>query len=147
MDFDPNKCDHGTQAPNGRFEWDYCENCDPKRCKLAMVPVLPEAIARSEAFLVACDMTARERSVARLMMAGCSNLTIAHMIGLTEKTVKHHVSEVLDKSQTGSRSEVCSKAFGYDIADAKRLNAADPSAESLAHEHRRRKEQIRRKAS
>lgn len=43
------------------------------------------------------DLTERELEVIRLVAAGCSNREIAQTLGISEKTVKTHVSHVLTK--------------------------------------------------
>jgi DNA-binding NarL/FixJ family response regulator len=49
-------------------------------------------------------LTPREREVAGLVAAGCSNKEIARRLGLTLGTVKHYVHQILDK--TGLRGRV-----------------------------------------
>lgn len=96
-----------------------------------------QAVRFSEAFIFGNDLTPRERSVARLLMAGYSTHTMAHILMLSEKTLKHHISSIFHKAEVGSRSEFCSKAFGYDDVTAKRLNAADPVDAETLREHKR----------
>jgi DNA-binding CsgD family transcriptional regulator len=43
-------------------------------------------------------LTPREREVAALIAAGCSNKEIARRLGLTVGTVKYHVHHILDKT-------------------------------------------------
>lgn len=50
------------------------------------------------------DLTAREREIAVLVSAGNSNNTIADRLGITERTVKTHLSSIFEK--TGSRDRV-----------------------------------------
>lgn len=51
------------------------------------------------------QLTARERDVLHLLAEGCSNRAIARRLGLSEATVKGHVSNVLDKLHASSRLE------------------------------------------
>jgi NarL family two-component system response regulator LiaR len=50
-------------------------------------------------------LTEREREVLRLVAAGRSNKGIAHEMGISEKTVEYHVTNILGKLGVGSRSE------------------------------------------
>jgi DNA-binding NarL/FixJ family response regulator len=50
-------------------------------------------------------LTAREAEVLDAMARGCSNRDIGLGLAITEKTVKHHVTQVLAKLQVRSRTE------------------------------------------
>ena len=50
-------------------------------------------------------LSAREREVASLLAAGCSNAEIASALFITPGTVKLHVSKIYEKLDVGSRSE------------------------------------------
>ncbi|MER7277821.1 response regulator transcription factor [Dactylosporangium sp. NPDC000244] len=50
-------------------------------------------------------LTAREREILTLLGAGLTNGTIGQRLGLTEKTVKNHLSSVFAKIQVVSRTE------------------------------------------
>ena len=52
----------------------------------------------------------RERDVLRLMSAGLRNHAIAERLGLSEKTVRNHVSNVLLKLQVPDRTAAALKA-------------------------------------
>ncbi len=52
------------------------------------------------------QLTKRERQVASLVAAGESNKTIASALGIAEKTVKTHVSNILRKLQLSDRTAV-----------------------------------------
>jgi DNA-binding NarL/FixJ family response regulator len=56
------------------------------------------------------DLTDRERDVLRLMSAGLRNHAIAERLGLSEKTVRNHVSNVLLKLQVPDRTAAALKA-------------------------------------
>lgn len=51
------------------------------------------------------QLTPRERDVLRLVAAGLSNQEVGHQLGLTEKTVKHYMTNILGKLQVRSRVE------------------------------------------
>ena len=48
-------------------------------------------------------LTKREREIAELVSQGQSNLEVAANLGITERTVKAHLSSVYEKTKTGSR--------------------------------------------
>ena len=50
-------------------------------------------------------MTPREIEVAMLLTEGCSNRTIAHRLGISPHTARHHTQRVLAKLGVHSRSE------------------------------------------
>jgi DNA-binding CsgD family transcriptional regulator len=50
-------------------------------------------------------MTPREIEVALLLSEGCSNRTIAHRLGISPHTARHHTQRVLAKLGVHSRSE------------------------------------------
>ncbi len=51
------------------------------------------------------QLSAREREVARLLAAGCSNQDIAHTLYISHGTVKLHVSSIYEKLQLHERSQ------------------------------------------
>jgi len=60
-------------------------------------------------------LSGRERDVLRLLAEGRSNRVIARRLGLSEATVKGHVSRVLDKLNASSRLEAVIRAIGSDL--------------------------------
>ncbi|WP_082496867.1 helix-turn-helix transcriptional regulator [Microbacterium sp. Leaf288] len=62
--------------------------------------------ADSEALPRAMDASPRERDVLRLVVAGRRNREIAQTLGVSENTVKFHVSNLLHKSGANSRTEL-----------------------------------------
>jgi len=56
------------------------------------------------------DLTAREREVLDLLAAGLRNHSIAARLGLSEKTVRNHVSSVLVKLQVPDRTAAALRA-------------------------------------
>jgi DNA-binding NarL/FixJ family response regulator len=56
------------------------------------------------------QLTRRQLQVLTLLAEGCRNAEIAGRLFVTEKTVDHHVSAVLDKLQVRSRGEAAAVA-------------------------------------
>lgn len=56
------------------------------------------------------ELTPRERDVLDLLAAGCRNHEIARRLGMSEKTVRNHVSQVLVKLQVPDRTAAALKA-------------------------------------
>ena len=56
------------------------------------------------------DLTPREGEVLGLLAAGCRNHEIARRLGMSEKTVRNHVSQVLTKLQVPDRTAAALKA-------------------------------------
>lgn len=54
-------------------------------------------------------LTAAERGVLPLLVAGCSNKEIAAALGKSEPTVKHQVSSILDKAAVHSRTQLVAR--------------------------------------
>ena len=52
------------------------------------------------------DLTAREREVLELIVAGCANKEIASQLGMTLNTAKKHVGRLFDKFGVQSRTEL-----------------------------------------
>lgn len=50
-------------------------------------------------------LTPREREVLRLVAAGCSNKEVARRAEMQEKTVKHHMTRILQKLNARNRTE------------------------------------------
>jgi two-component system nitrate/nitrite response regulator NarL len=54
---------------------------------------------------VAASLTYRENQVLQLLSQGLMNKEIAHRLGLTEKTVKHYMTELMQKMKARNRVE------------------------------------------
>lgn len=63
------------------------------------------------------NLTDREREVLRLMVRGMSNLEIAAQLMIGVSTVKKHVSHILGKLKTTSRTEAVATAMRYRLVD------------------------------
>jgi DNA-binding NarL/FixJ family response regulator len=57
------------------------------------------------------DLSARELEVLRLLVAGSSNKAIASQLGLSENTVKSHISHIFGKLGVQSRAEAVAAAL------------------------------------
>ncbi len=56
------------------------------------------------------ELTVREREVLELLAGGCRNHEIARRLGVTDKTVRNHVSAVLTKLQVPDRPAAVARA-------------------------------------
>ena len=56
------------------------------------------------------DLTDREREVLDELARGSSNATIAHRLGISQKTVRNHVSTILSKLMVVDRSQAIVRA-------------------------------------
>lgn len=56
------------------------------------------------------ELTPREREVLELVATGCRNHEVARRLGISEKTVRNHVSQVLLKLQVPDRTAAALKA-------------------------------------
>jgi two-component system, NarL family, response regulator DevR len=61
------------------------------------------------------DLTEREIDVLRLLAEGKANADIAQVLFLSDKTVRNHVSIILDKLQVTNRVEAATYAVAHDI--------------------------------
>jgi DNA-binding NarL/FixJ family response regulator len=66
------------------------------------------------------ELTAREREVLEGVAAGRSNQEIAHDLGLSEKTIKHYMTNILGKLQVRSRVEAALIAYREGLGSAER---------------------------
>lgn len=56
------------------------------------------------------ELTAREREVLRLVAEGAPNVRIGRALGITEKTVRNHLSNILVKLQVTDRTQAALRA-------------------------------------
>jgi DNA-binding NarL/FixJ family response regulator len=73
---------------------------------------------RDDSASVVAELTAREREIWRLVAHGKSNSEIAAAAFITERTVKYHVSNLLSKTGTKTRTELVAKAYTSGLMDA-----------------------------
>lgn len=64
------------------------------------------------------DLTEREREVLSLMVEGLNNREIAERLVISNSTVKNHVSNILDKLRTSSRTQAVAMAVEHRIIGA-----------------------------
>jgi DNA-binding NarL/FixJ family response regulator len=50
-------------------------------------------------------LSPRERDVVELIARGCDNAQIAAHLGLSEKTVRNHITSIFDKLEVENRSQ------------------------------------------
>ncbi len=55
-------------------------------------------------------LTSREVKVLRLIAAGASNRDIAEQLVISERTVKSHITHILDKMGVSSRTQAAARA-------------------------------------
>jgi DNA-binding NarL/FixJ family response regulator len=66
--------------------------------------------AKSTSGKLAFGLTAREREVVGMVVAGYSNKEIAQRCGVSEETIKHHLTRIFAKAGTSNRLELSMKA-------------------------------------
>ena len=69
-----------------------------------------ELLTRTVGTLAVPQLTEREQEVLGLLAGGLSNRTIAERLGISERTVKAHVSNLFDKHGVRNRTELVSQA-------------------------------------
>jgi DNA-binding CsgD family transcriptional regulator len=85
------------------------EDDAPERLSLVIEPVAPYELA--EVIAEAYGLTAREREVARLVVAGNSNPEVAAALSISLTTVQDHLKKVFAKLGVGSRHELTARMF------------------------------------
>jgi DNA-binding NarL/FixJ family response regulator len=73
----------------------------------------PEAGGRRQEF----GLSARETEVIALIVAGFNNKDIADKFGISEHTVKHHLTNILDKLGVSNRLELALFAIDHHLLD------------------------------
>ena len=61
--------------------------------------------------LAQLNLTAREKEIALHILKGLSSSEISKFLAISEKTVKHHITEIFDKASVSSRAEFFSYIF------------------------------------
>jgi DNA-binding NarL/FixJ family response regulator len=60
-------------------------------------------------------LTARELSVIRYIVEGCTNKDVARECGIAEETVKRHLKNIFDKTGVSSRLELAMFALNHSL--------------------------------
>jgi len=63
-------------------------------------------------------LTPREREIVAVIVDGCSNTEIATRFGISEKTVKHHLTNIFDKVGVSNRLELALFALHHRLVPA-----------------------------
>ncbi|WP_430869690.1 response regulator transcription factor [Cupriavidus basilensis] len=93
------------------------DNSGPSVCPTSDVPNQPVGATLSCTFETkALGLTNRQGTVLRHLLDGLSNKAIARHLGLTENTVKEHVSAILLQLGARSRLQVISKMRQISLA-------------------------------
>jgi DNA-binding NarL/FixJ family response regulator len=78
---------------------------DPVLLSAGLLPVQP-----LDSALPTDDLTPREDDVLQLLAQGLTNKAIAHRLGITDHTVKFHVTAIISKFQAQSRTDAVVRA-------------------------------------
>jgi two-component system, LuxR family, response regulator FixJ len=73
------------------------------------------AAIKADAALRLAELTAREREVLDLLVAGCSNKVVAQKLGISPRTVEIHRAHVMEKMRVASLSELVRLALRAEI--------------------------------
>jgi DNA-binding CsgD family transcriptional regulator len=65
-------------------------------------------------------LTPREMEVVGCIVEGCSNRDIAKQFGLSEETVKRHLSNIFDKTGVSTRLELAMFAIAHHLVSTER---------------------------
>jgi len=82
-----------------------------ERWLVLLLEPVGEVAIDEQAVLAQWPLTERERDVAKLMLRGLSNESIAREIEISPDTVKTHVHSILEKSGTESRAKFLAAAL------------------------------------
>ena len=88
-----------------------------------LVSALQDDAVRKKAAL-AIKLSIRESQIARFLMAGKTNKEIAHCLRISERTVKHYMTQMMQKLNVRNRAEVA-------IAARALTNGGDAVADSV----------------
>jgi len=58
-------------------------------------------------------LTKRERDVARLLIGGLPNKSIARLLGVETHTIKHHMTAIMLKTHADNRTMAAVRLVGY----------------------------------
>jgi DNA-binding NarL/FixJ family response regulator len=107
-----------TQSIRCVLEGDYwIEGCRTTNLPLALRDLNHQLLAQpaappSRTF----GLTPRELEVVRCIVEGCSNKDVARQFGISEETVKRHLSNIFDKTGVSTRLELALFAIAHKLA-------------------------------
>ena len=81
---------------------------------------VPPFLVGGGGMVAACSLTPRQREVAKALCQGLSNQQIAERLGLSENTVRVHVSAVLRAAEAESRRDVPRLSAALGLAEFRR---------------------------
>ena len=99
---------------NGQY-WIYKESASDLPTALRR---LSDWIAEPEKQTGRFNLTAREFAVLKAVVSGCANKMIAQQFAISEQTVKHHVTNIFNKTGTSNRLELTLFAIGQGSLNA-----------------------------
>lgn len=110
-----------AEACRSQGDWDTAElELEAARAAFLQLGAAPDlarldARARSAARQSATPLTAREVQVLRLVASGKTNRAIAGSLGISEKTVARHVSNIFTKLGLATRAAATAYAYQHDL--------------------------------
>ena len=63
------------------------------------------------------DLTKREYDVIKAIAAGCTNKEVANRLSISEQTIKHHVTNIFNKTGVSNRLELTLLAIEKKLVD------------------------------
>ena len=93
----------------------YCARIEDSLSDIVGFIVISRENRDLEKFIDTYRITKRELQVLRSCMAGKSNHEIADLLGIAERTVETHLSNIFNKTGTNNRIELFSLAGGYGL--------------------------------
>lgn len=93
---------------------------DPSVTRRVLAMVRHRGEAKADPF---AGLTERELDVLRLLAQGKSNIEIANVLVLSDKTVRNHISAILDKLNLANRVEAATYATGHGIQSYRTRNS------------------------
>ena len=79
-------------------------------------PAPPSPATRVHRPVYPNGLTAREVQVLRLVTRGLTNSEIAEELGLSEKTIAHHLTHIFNKTTSDNRAAAVAFAIRHDLA-------------------------------
>lgn len=83
-----------------------------------LVPIVNNRLANNETEKeYAAQLTKREREILKLLATGICNKDIGSRLGISERTVKNHISSLFRKIKVNDRTQAAIYAIKYNIID------------------------------